>query len=110
MEGIRDGFASDDCFVCGLLWPAARPCPRCRGSVQWVGAAMMDAGVVMVRLARAYDDWQCDGDVESLARLLTAIHLDGDEAIELLPELGTDLEQLRRAWQRLAPQWSPAWD
>ena len=28
MEGIRDGFVGDDCFVCGLLWPGARPCVR----------------------------------------------------------------------------------
>jgi hypothetical protein len=108
MEGIRDGFAGDDCFVCGLLWPGDRPCRRCRGSVQWHSARMIDGGLIEVRLARAYQDWRDDGDVESLAAFLTAVHADAPESIEHLEAFGLDLDQLRRAWQRAAPDQAPA--
>src|SRR4051812_21020416 len=108
MEGIRDGFAGDDCFVCGLLWPGARPCPRCAGAVQWSGARMMDGGVVVVRLVRALEDWRDLGDRDALAALLAAIHDDAPESLDHLDELGLDLDQLRRAWQRLAPEQAPS--
>ena len=55
MEGMRDGFVGDDCFVCGLLWPGARPCLRCGGRSSYESARMMDPGLVRVRLARALD-------------------------------------------------------
>ncbi len=107
MEGISDGFAGDDCFVCGLLWPGARPCQRCRGAVQWNGARMMDEGLVLARISRAYQDWLDDRDVASLAAFLAAVHADAPMSIEQLDDLGTDLDQLRRAWQRLAPDQAP---
>lgn len=107
MEGIVDGFAGDDCFVCGLLWPGTRPCPRCRGAVRWTGARMMDEGLVLVRISRAYQDWRDDGDAAALAAFLAAVHADAPASIDQLDELGTDLDQLRRAWQRVAPDQAP---
>jgi|GEM_PF-2924826 len=107
MEGIRDGFAGDDCFVCGLLWRNARPCPRCRGAVQWNSARMMDDALVMVRLTRAYEDWKDAGDAESLASFLEAVHVDAPESIDQLDGFGLDLDLLRRAWQRAAPDEAP---
>jgi hypothetical protein len=107
MEGIRDGFAGDDCFVCGLLWPGERPCRRCGGRVQWNAARMSDPGLVQARLTRAYEAWRADGDVASLAAFLDAVHADAPESIEALETLGLDLDQLRRAWQRAAPDESP---
>lgn len=107
MEGIRDGYAGDDCFVCGLLWPGTRPCPRCAGAVQWHAAAMMDAGLVAVRVARAYEDWRAEGDDDALEVLLTVVHANAPESLDALEELGTDVDQLRRAWTRVAPEHSP---
>jgi methylphosphotriester-DNA--protein-cysteine methyltransferase len=107
MEGIRDGFVGDDCFVCGLLWPGARPCVRCGSRGNYASARLMDPGVVRVRIARAYDRWEGAGDAEALAALLTEVHLDQPESLEALDELGVDLGQLRRAWQRLAPDETP---
>lgn len=107
MEGIRDGFVGDDCFVCGLLWPGARPCPRCRGRASWCEARMTDDALVVVRITRAWDVWEGDGDREALAALLTVVHADGEAAIEALDTVGTDLERLRRAWTRLAPDEVP---
>jgi methylphosphotriester-DNA--protein-cysteine methyltransferase len=108
MEGIRDGFVGDDCFVCGLLWPGARPCPRCRGRASWCEARMMDDALVAVRVARAWDAWEAEGDREALAALLTVVHLDGEAALEALDGVGTDLERLRRAWTRLASDEVPS--
>lgn len=107
MEGIRDGFVGDECFVCGLLWPGARPCVRCGGRGNYHSAQLMDPALVRVRVARALDRWQGDGDADSLAALLTAVHLDQPESLEALAELGGDLEGLRRAWERLAPDETP---
>lgn len=107
MEGIRDGWAGDDCFVCGWLWPHARPCPRCRGAVTWHSARMMDDGVVTVRVLRALDAWQGSGEVEDLAALLSAIHLDLPGSLEVMDDHGLDVETLRRAWRRAAPEQAP---
>lgn len=107
MEGIRDGFVGDDCFVCGLLWPGARPCMRCGGRSGYESARMMDPALVRVRLVRALDRWEAEGDVDTLAALLTEIHRDQPESLEALEELGHDLERLRRAWERLAPDETP---
>lgn len=107
MEGIRDGFAGDDCFVCGLLWPGTRPCPRCRGAVQWHGASMMDGGLVLARIGRVFDDWRAEGSADALAALLTAVHADVPESLDALDTLGTDLDELRRAWERLMPAETP---
>lgn len=107
MEGIRDGGVIDDCFVCGLLWPHARPCPRCGGRAQFADARLADPGVVRARLGRAHDAWLRDGDAASLAALLTAVHVDQPESLDALAELGGDLELLRRAWRRCAPDQAP---
>ncbi len=107
MEGMRDGFVVDGCFVCDLLWPGARPCVRCGGRGNWESARLVDPGLVRVRLARALDRWEGAGDVDSLAALLTEVYLDQPESLEALEELGGDLERLRRAWERLAPAETP---
>ncbi|MBK9036471.1 MAG: hypothetical protein IPL61_35365 [Myxococcales bacterium] len=103
MEGIRDGCIGDDCFVCGLLWPHARPCPRCGGRGRWRDARMMTEGAVVVRVARALDAWHGASDVDALAALLDVVHQDAPASLDALAELGVDLDQLRRAWQRSAP-------
>lgn len=107
MEGIRDGFVNDGCFVCSLLWPGTYPCPRCRGRADYASARMMDPGLVRVRVARAHDAWEREADADSLAALLSAVHLDAPESLEALDELGCDLEHLRRAWRDLAPEHAP---
>ena len=104
---MRDGWIGDDCFVCGWLWPHARPCPRCRGSASWNHARLMDDAVVTVRVLRAYDEWRLADDVFSLAALLTAIYVDLPSSLEVAAEHGIDIERLRRAWQRAAPDQAP---
>lgn len=101
MEGMRDGFAGDECFVCGLLWPGRRPCPRCRGAMRWVPAQLLDEGVALAQVARALDGWRGGGDLEALEALLAVLHAGAPVALDALAELGGDLDELRRAWSRL---------
>lgn len=110
VEGIRDGWAGDDCFVCGWLWPHARPCPRCRGALAWHPARLIDDGVVTVRVVRALDAWQRSGDRDDLEELLTVLHLDRPGSLDVAAEHGLDVEVLRRTWQRVAPDQAPHGD
>lgn len=103
MEGVRDGFAAEDCFVCGLLWPGTSPCPRCGGAVRWQHAAIVDDA----HLAGAYQRWCGDGDRDALAAFLTALHAEAPDSLAQLDGLGTDLDALRAAWARLAPDQKP---
>ena len=107
MEGIRDGYAGDDCFVCGLLWPGARPCPRCGGAMRWHHAAMMDEGYVLARIARAYDTWRGSPGEDELAALLEVVHADQPGSLDALEDLGGSLDGLRRAWADLHPEHVP---
>lgn len=104
MEGIRDGFAGDDCFVCGLLWPGLRPCPRCGGAMRWVPARIVDGGVALAQVARALDTWRMVGGRDELEALLEVVHGGAPETLDALAELGTGLDELRRAWARVAPE------
>lgn len=110
MEGIRDGWAGDDCFVCGWLWPHARPCPRCRGALAWHPARLADDAVVTVRVLRALDEWQRSGDQHALEALLTTLHLDRPTSLEVAADHNLDVDRLRRDWRRLAPDQAPADD
>lgn len=104
MEGIRDGHAGDDCFVCGLLWPGARPCPRCGGRMSWVPARMLDEQLALLEVGRALDTWRSLGGREELERLLEIVHRGAPLTVDALADLGGSLDELRRAWTRVAPE------
>ncbi len=104
MEGMRDGYAGDDCFVCGLLWPGARPCPRCAGGMRWVPAQIFDADVALVKVARALDSWRGSGGRDELEALLEVVHAGAPVTLDALADLGSSADELRRAWSLVAPE------
>lgn len=101
---MRDGYAGDDCFVCGLLWPGARPCRRCSGGMRWVPARWLDEQGALLVVGRALDTWRSLGDRASLEALLEAVHGGQPLTVEALADLGSSLDELRRAWTRVAPE------
>ncbi len=108
MEGIRDGFAGDDCFVCALLWPDTRPCRRCGGAMRWHHAAISDEAVQLVKVGRALDAWQASAGDDELDTLLDVLHVGLPESLEALAGLGGSLDELRQAWARRHPALVPA--
>ncbi len=107
MEGMRDGFAGDTCFVCGLLWPYRRPCPRCRGGMRWVPARWLDEQSALLAVGRALDTWRSLGDRASLEALLECVHGGEWFTVEALEDLGSSLDELRRAYAEVAPEHAP---
>lgn len=108
MEGIIDGRARDDCFVCGLLWPETEDCPRCRHRLSWQPAMLADELDVLARVARGWDTWKLTEDSSELETLLEALHRLAPASLEALAMVGGDLDQLRRAWRQAEPNLSPA--
>jgi hypothetical protein len=104
VEGIRDGHAGDECFVCGLLWPGARPCRRCGGRMRWSPATMLDENLALIKVGRALDTWRSRGGREALEELLEIVHAGGSLTVDALHDMGGDLDELRRAYARLAPE------
>ena len=98
---MRDGHAGDDCFVCGLLFPGERPCPRCRGGMRWVPAQWMDDQSALLAVGRKLDTWRSLRDRESLEALLECVHAGQPMTVEALEDLGGSLDELRRAWSSL---------
>ena len=41
MEGISDGLAVDDCFVCAFLWPSDESCSACAKTMRYLPAMMV---------------------------------------------------------------------
>jgi len=110
MEGICDGRASDDCFVCGLLWPELGDCPRCGHHLSWQPAVLTDELDTLARVARAWDTWRFTEDTSDLETLLTTLHRLAPPSLEALAAVGGDLERLRQAWRSAEPNLSPALD
>jgi len=108
MEGIFDGRAADDCFVCGLLWPELEACPRCERRMRWLSAELADDLGVMTRIARAWDSWRATGDRDWLERLLDDLHRFAPGSLDALAAVGGGLDQLRAAWADAAPALSPS--
>jgi len=107
VEGIRDGFAGDECFVCGLLWPGERPCRRCGGAMRWHHAAIADDQIVLIKVGRALDAWRALGGDAELEALLDVVHVEAPASLDALADLGGSLDELRRAWATLHPEHAP---
>jgi len=100
LEGIRDGRALDNCFVCGLLFPDIGECPRCGCRMHYVPAESVDIeSVVSECLARYSTDPKA-----MLEELLTTLHSYAPHSLDLLEAAGgPTLDELRRLWRASAP-------
>ena len=102
MEGVRDGGAVDDCFVCALLWPGTDPCPRCAGAMHWRPASLASDDALDARITAATAAWRAAPSRATLEALLELLHAG---AAPLPAELA--LDDLRRAWTQVAPEHAP---
>ena len=108
MEGIYDGGACDDCFLCALLEPESYDgdCPRCHNRMRYQPAVHMDAPTLehnvvaaTARLSKAGADERHN----ALTELLTLLHRFAPAGPELLvSKTDTTLDSLRAAWAELS--------
>lgn len=107
MEGIRDGAARDDCFLCGLLFPEEHQeaCPRCGRSMRYQPARMLDAGALRAEVRGAVARYltEADAGLAPLESLLETLHELAPESLEVLDEEALDvtLDELRERWVAL---------
>lgn len=107
MEGMYDGGASDDCFVCGLLFPERYDsgCPRCHNRMRYHAAVHMDYPSLertVMTSARRYQQAAQEDKAVRLEELLALLHRFSPESLNILHG-ATELElpQLRNHWQTL---------
>ena len=107
MEGIYDGSARDDCFLCALLEPERYDngdCPRCHSRMRYHAAVQMDApsleGNLRAAIAR-YREAGASDRGQRLVELLTLVHRFSADSLPLLEQDGPSLAELRAAWREL---------
>ncbi len=72
--------------------------------MRWVPARLMDEDIALVQVARALDTWRMTGFDDDLAALLEIVHAGAPMTLDVLPDLGLSVDELRRAWTRVAPE------
>jgi hypothetical protein len=105
VEGIYDGAARDDCFLCALVEPEryADDCPRCHKRMRYQPAVRMDAPTLERQLGDAVDRYRRAGNQprQALEDLLTLLHRFSPDALIMLEERSLSLDELRAAWRAL---------
>jgi hypothetical protein len=108
VEGIYDGSARDDCFLCALLEPERYDdgdCPRCHSRMRYHAAVNMDAPTLESSVQAAVARYQRDsgGDKwQRLVELLTLVHRFSPDSLAVLERDGPTLDELRTAWKELS--------
>ncbi len=102
MEGIRDGEAVDNCFLCALIFPDlyADDCPRCRRRMRYSPAEHLDGpatDAVVGNAIEAYRDALTSRD--RLIELLALLHRLQPQSLEVLERSPLTLDELRFAYK-----------
>ena len=105
MEGVYDGAASDDCFLCGLLFPDRYrdDCPRCHRRMRYQPAVQMDSLTLesnVIATAQRYQSAPSTDVAKRLEELLVLLHRFAPESLTALASATQlQLPELRERWQ-----------